>query len=164
MTIEEFNALPDDAAAAAAAVWADVPKWVSALVAARPYPSAAALRDAAWSAAPWSADEVDIALAHHPRIGERPAPGQQGASDSAREQASMSSAPDDVAAAIAAGNLAYEARFGRVFLIRAAGRSPAEILLRLRERLGNDDATESAVVAQQLREIAVLRLEQTVTA
>ncbi|HEV7949033.1 MAG TPA: 2-oxo-4-hydroxy-4-carboxy-5-ureidoimidazoline decarboxylase, partial [Glaciihabitans sp.] len=53
---------------------------------------------------------------------------------------------------------AYEARFGRVFLIRAAGRSRAEILSELTRRLELDDETELAIVGEQLRDIALLRL------
>ena len=45
-------------------------------------------------------------------------------------------------AALAEGNREYEKRFDRVFLIRAAGRSSAEILAELHRRLGNDDETE----------------------
>ena len=44
----------------------------------------------------------------------------------------MTDAAAGVTAAIAAGNAAYEERFGRVFLIRAAGRSPEQILAELR--------------------------------
>ncbi|MCY7325058.1 MAG: OHCU decarboxylase, partial [Microbacteriaceae bacterium] len=59
------------------------------------------------------------------------------------------------------GNRRYEHRFGRVFLIRAAGRSRAEILAELERRLLLDDQTELAIVGGQLLEIALLRLEQT---
>ena len=58
-----------------------------------------------------------------------------------------------------AGNAAYEARFGRVFLVRAAGRSSSEILAELERRLGNDEATERAETVTALRDIALLRLE-----
>jgi 2-oxo-4-hydroxy-4-carboxy-5-ureidoimidazoline decarboxylase len=63
-------------------------------------------------------------------------------------------------AAIAAGNAAYEARFGRVFLIRAAGRSKAEILAELTRRAALDEQTELAVVGAELRDIALLRVRQ----
>ena len=63
---------------------------------------------------------------------------------------------------VAAGNRAYEERFDRVFLIRAAGRSGDEILAELTRRLDNDDETERVETVQQLREIALLRLEQVV--
>jgi 2-oxo-4-hydroxy-4-carboxy-5-ureidoimidazoline decarboxylase len=42
--------------------------------------------------------------------------------------------------------------------VRAAGRSAEDILALLHERLGNTDEQELAVVDQQLREIAALRL------
>ena len=66
------------------------------------------------------------------------------------------------AAELAAGNVAYEQRFDRVFLIRAAGRSADEILAELERRLENDDAAERDETVRQLREIAVLRLESEV--
>ena len=37
------------------------------------------------------------------------------------------------------------------------------VLSQLEERLGNDDATELAVVASELRDITLLRLEESVT-
>ena len=67
-----------------------------------------------------------------------------------------------VMAALAEGNREYEQRFGRVFLIRAAGRSASEVLAELRRRLGNDDETERAETVAALREIALLRLKDVV--
>ena len=46
-----------------------------------------------------------------------------------------------------------------MFLIRAAGRDAEEILAELDRRLGNDDATERAETVDNLRQIALLRLE-----
>ena len=46
-----------------------------------------------------------------------------------------------------------------MFLIRAAGRSREEILAALNTRLGHTPAEEQAIIGEQLREIAVLRLE-----
>ena len=48
----------------------------------------------------------------------------------------------------------------QVFLICATGLSAEEIVASARERLGNDDATEAAVVADELRKIALLRLRK----
>jgi 2-oxo-4-hydroxy-4-carboxy-5-ureidoimidazoline decarboxylase len=50
-----------------------------------------------------------------------------------------------------------------VFLIRAAGRSRVEILAELNRRIRLDEHEEFAIVEQQLREIALLRLEKTFT-
>ncbi|ANC30797.1 2-oxo-4-hydroxy-4-carboxy-5-ureidoimidazoline decarboxylase [Isoptericola dokdonensis] len=164
MHIDDFDTLDVPAATATATVWAAVPPWADALVAGRPYGSTTALADrAAALAAGWGRPELDAALAHHPRIGERPAGTGAEAAASRREQASMADAGADVAARMAAGNRAYEDRFGRVFLIRAAGRTPDEMLAELERRLAHDDATEVVEACDQLAQIALLRLRADVT-
>ncbi|MDU6434980.1 MAG: 2-oxo-4-hydroxy-4-carboxy-5-ureidoimidazoline decarboxylase, partial [Pantoea sp.] len=65
--------------------------------------------------------------------------------------------------AMLAGNQAYEARFGRVFLIRARGRSGEEMLAQLQRRLSHDEETETREALQQLREITLLRLKESLT-
>ncbi|WP_251455214.1 2-oxo-4-hydroxy-4-carboxy-5-ureidoimidazoline decarboxylase [Microbacterium sp. Marseille-Q6648] len=165
MHIDEFNSLDTAPAREAVALWAAIPAWVDAVVARRPYASVRDLADAAAGlSSSWGRAELDAALAHHPRIGERPAGTGAEAAASRREQASMSDAAADVADRIAAGNRDYEERFGRVFLIRAAGRSPQEMLAELERRLGNDDDAEVAEAVGQLAEIALLRLRRSVTA
>ncbi len=72
----------------------------------------------------------------------------------------MDDADAEVRVALQEGNVAYEERFDHVFLIRAAGRSPAEMLTELRRRLRNDPETEQREVAEQLRQITRLRLER----
>ncbi len=100
--------------------------------------------------------EIAEALAAHPRIGERPAGAAHALSRA--EQASADADDPDLARALAEGNQAYEERFGRIFLIRAAGRTRAEILAELRRRLTLDDRAELQEVGRQLAEIARLRL------
>lgn len=87
--------------------------------------------------------------------------------DAARQVRSCCASPawaaalaDDPAlrAAPAEGNRAHEERFGHVYPVRAAGRSGAEMLALLRERLGNDGAAERDAVRRQLAEITSLRL------
>lgn len=110
------------------------------------------------AATPLSASEIAEALAHHPRIGERPV-GDGAAQDfSRREQAAVDASDPVLAAAMSAGNAEYEARFGQVFLIRAAGRTRAEILAELQRRLTNSPDAEAEEVAEELRQIAALRL------
>jgi hydroxyisourate hydrolase len=141
-----------------------VRRWADDLLAGAPYPSLDALVEAATTAAtPLTEAEVDEALAAHPRIGERPtaAHGEAEARFSRAEQASSDADDAELAARLAAGNRAYEERFGRVFLIRAAGRTRAEILAELERRLRLDDDAELATVAAQLREIMALRLRAT---
>jgi len=141
-----------------------VRRWADDVVAAGPYGSVDALVEAARDAAtPLSAAEVDEAMAQHPRIGERPGGTGQSASFSRAEQASSASGDEELAARLAAGNAAYEARFGRVFLIRAAGRSREEILGELERRLRLDPEEEIGIVGSELRDIALLRIPQAFT-
>lgn len=141
-----------------------VARWVDEVADAAPYDSLVELLAAASDAAtPLSSAEVDEALAAHPRIGEKPAGEGTAQRFSRAEQSSADADDPELAAAIAAGNRAYEERFGRVFLIRAAGRSRAEIFAELTRRMQLDDDAELAVVGEQLREIALLRIERLYT-
>jgi 2-oxo-4-hydroxy-4-carboxy-5-ureidoimidazoline decarboxylase len=132
-----------------------VPRWADDVLAGQPYADAVALIAAADRAArELTDDELEQALSGHPRIGER------GGAQSQREQSGVDPAQADTAQRLKEGNAAYEERFGRVFLIRAAGRDAEEILGELDRRLGNDDAAERAETVDNLRQIALLRLEQ----
>lgn len=157
--VDAFNAAPDDELAAQLQACLAVPRWVGAVLAGRPYPDRTALQERAASlAADLGDDEVEAALARHPRIGERPTGGGTEARWSRAEQSGVDPADDEVRAALRDGNAAYEERFGHVFLVRAAGRSSADILALLHERLRNDPGTERLVVRDQLGQIAALRL------
>jgi 2-oxo-4-hydroxy-4-carboxy-5-ureidoimidazoline decarboxylase len=70
----------------------------------------------------------------------------------------MADADDETREALLEGNRAYEKRFDHVFLIRAAGRSPDEMLAELRRRLDNDEDRERAEVTEQLAQITALRV------
>lgn len=138
-----------------------VERWVDEVADAAPYESLEALLAVAADAAtPLSPAEIDEALGAHPRIGETPTGEGAAQRFSRSEQSSADSDDPELAAAIAAGNRRYEERFDRVFLIRAAGRSRAEILAELTRRLQLDDEAELSVVAEQLREITLLRIER----
>ena len=160
----EFNALPAGAAERELAPCNAAPRFAREVAAGRPYRSAADLADAAATvAAGLDWDEVTVALAAHPRIGERAAGDSAEAASSRREQSAVTVAGDGTRQALAAGNRAYEQRFGHVFLIRAAGRGPDEVLAELTRRLGNDPAAERAETTAQLAEITRLRVERMVT-
>jgi len=131
-----------------------VQRWVTEVASGCPYDDVDDLVSVADLAARrLSAAEVDEALSTHPRIGER-----SDSSLSRSEQAASATDDPSLVAAMAAGNAAYEERFGRIFLIRAAGRSRPEILAELHRRLSLSSADEVVEVADQLRQIALLRL------
>lgn len=137
-----------------------VERWVDDVAAKAPFSDLDSLVMAAYDAAtPLSPAEIDEAVAAHPRIGEKPAGDGRSATLSRSEQTAPDADDEQLAAALAEGNRAYEERFGRVFLIRAAGRSRAEVLAELNRRLLLDEAAELEIVGEQLRDIALLRIE-----
>lgn len=139
------------------------PAWADQLLAGRPYGEMTALLDRSDTlVSELSEGEVDAALAGHPRIGERaPSLDDEAAARSAREQSGMASADDRLKAELARGNADYEARFGRIYLVAAAGRSAPELVGLLQDRLGNDPAAELGVVRRELARITRLRLADT---
>ena len=164
MDLAEFNALPAPEAESLARSCADIPSFAAAVVGGRPYASLGALLDVARaSAAAWTDAEVSAALADHPRIGERPVGEGTSAAMAGREQAGVDPGDTDLRRRLADGNRRYEERFGRIYLVRAAGRSGEELADLLKQRLAHDPATELDVTRQQLGEIAVLRLQGQVT-
>jgi 2-oxo-4-hydroxy-4-carboxy-5-ureidoimidazoline decarboxylase len=157
--LDDFNDEPADRAVQTLRACNAAPRFAAELVAGRPYPDADTLVGRAEEVAralPW--DEVSVALAAHPRIGDRVDGSSTEAVASRREQSSMTDADAGTRAALVDGNRAYEERFGHVFLIRAAGRSPEEMLAELRRRLDNDDETERAEATEQLAQISALRV------
>ncbi|KRF08909.1 OHCU decarboxylase [Arthrobacter sp. Soil782] len=159
MRLDTLNTCTPAEAAEQLTPCVDIPRWVNAIVDARPFSSEAEVIAFAENAAhPWTEAEIDGALTHHPRIGERARGNTTEATMSRGEQAGVSTA-GETQAALLEGNRAYEEKFGRVFLIRAAGRSAEDILGALNERLHNTPEQELDIIAQQLREIAVLRLK-----
>lgn len=142
----------------------DVPRWAQAVIHARPYADRSDLLEVADAAARTFTDsDVDRALAAHPRIGERAEGHGREAAWSRDEQAGVERSAQ-TAEALAEANLRYEQRFGRVFLICAAGRSAEDILAAARTRLANDAVIESRVVADELRQVALLRLRKAIDA
>lgn len=160
-TVAGFNALSAAEARQALLACCAAPDWAAAVTAGRPYPDRGTLlaaADAALRALSWP--QVAQALAAHPRIGERAAGTGPDAAWSRREQAGMDAADASTRAALAQANRDYETRFGHLFLIFASGRSDTELLAAARERLGHDEPTERRVVQEELRRIALLRLER----
>ena len=156
-----FNAMDEDAARAAMLVCLDVPRWADDVVAGRPYAGIGDVEAAMTAASATITDaELEQALARHPRIGERADAQKHDAAHSTREQSGVDHGDADLARRLEEGNRAYEERFGRVFIVRAAGRSGADILEHLRHRLDNSDELERAATIDQLTQIAVLRMKE----
>ena len=137
-------------------------RWVDRMMARRPFANDARLLFAARNE--WfgltEADWLE-AFSQHPQIGDRAAlearfPATHDVS--AKEQACVNGAHQDVLSALAEGNAAYLDRFGFIFIVCAAGKSAAEMLALLRERLTHDRATELRTAAEEQARITALRL------
>jgi 2-oxo-4-hydroxy-4-carboxy-5-ureidoimidazoline decarboxylase len=165
ISLAEFNALaPADARRLLAGCCA-APRWAAQVTVGRPFESVGALLAASDAAvAGLGQQDLEQALAGHPRIGGADGPEGPGSSAaghwSRQEQAGVDRSDQDVLAALTEGNQAYERRFGHIYLVCATGRSGVELLALLRQRLGNDAATEWGVVKSELEKINRIRLAQ----
>ncbi len=156
-----FNAAPPEAAERDLLACCASGTFAKAIADGRPYQDPDALSaavDAAFTALSW--DDIVESMSSHPRIGDRPA----GAGWSAAEQSGAAAASDLVRQGLTEGNLAYERRFGHVFLICASGLSGQQMLDQLRTRLNNNPQAERTVVRRELQKITQLRLAKLLAA
>ena len=154
-TLGSFNAAPAQDAERTALACCASRTFATAIADGRPYPDAAALLaavDTTFAALSW--DDIVESMNEHPRIGDRAVRGGM----SAAEQSGAAAASDEVRQGLADGNLAYEQRFGHIFLICASGLSGLQMLDQLRSRLQNDEEAERSVVRDELRKITRLRM------
>jgi len=136
--------------------------WAQGLAARRPFHDATQLFEAAGEL--WEKlgkDEWLEAFRHHPKIGERkagePAQAQRW---SEQEQRSVANSTPQLLEELAKLNQSYEAQFGYIFIVCAAGKSTEEMRALLQERLQNDAESELRVAAGEQAKITRLRLEK----
>ena len=154
-----FNALEEHAALAALREACASTAWARRLTAARPYATADELFTAGDAAmAELTAADLDEAMAGHPPIG-RPKPGDP---TSAREQRGMAGASEALRTEMLELNLAYQEKFGHVFLICATGRTGEQMRDAVKERIGNSPEQEREIVRTELGKINRIRLARLV--
>jgi OHCU decarboxylase len=162
--LEQLNRVSQEQAGAELLKCCGSQRWASAMSAARPFVDVDELltkADSTWRSL-GSKDWFE-AFRAHPKIGEKKAAAAQSEEAriwSAQEQSGISDAAAETMAALAAGNRAYEQRFGFIFIVCATGKSSEEMLAILQARLQNDAETEIAVAAEEQRKIMRLRLEK----
>ena len=133
--------------------------WAARMTAARPFAAIHALEETAdriWGNC--SREDWLEAFAAHPKIGQ-----QSGSAWSRQEQSAAGEATDATISALAEGNREYQAKFGYIFVVCASGKTAAEMLAILKERLANDPAREIRNAAEQQRLITRLRLRKLLT-
>jgi 2-oxo-4-hydroxy-4-carboxy-5-ureidoimidazoline decarboxylase len=156
----------DEASARAALVrCCGASRWVDAMIARRPFGDRGTLMRAAdevWSA--MERDDILEAFTHHPRIGadleklrEKYAPTKTW---SAGEQAGVNDASEETLIALRDGNVAYEVRYGHIFIVCATGKTAGEMLEILRSRMDHDPIRELAIAAAEHAKITRIRLDK----
>jgi 2-oxo-4-hydroxy-4-carboxy-5-ureidoimidazoline decarboxylase len=140
-------------------------RWVSEMLARRPFESTPALFDAAreiWRGL--AREDYLEAFQHHPRIGdslsELAKRFARTASMAAREQAKVAQADQATLLALRDENQHYFERFGYIFIVCATGKSATEMLSLLRERLNHEPERELEIAAEEQAKITALRLAQ----
>ena len=138
--------------------------WAAALTAQRPIADETSLiriSSSIWLALPEEAWME--AFNSHPRIGQKHPQAhatKKSLNWSSEEQHSVLSADDVTKLALEKANQHYEQKFGRIFIVCATGKIPAEILAILETRMQNDAATELCESVEQQRQITQLRLHR----
>jgi 2-oxo-4-hydroxy-4-carboxy-5-ureidoimidazoline decarboxylase len=164
MHLPDLNHLDPAARAEALGTCCGAAAWVATLNEQFPFASAEALYEAAertWhhlGEADWRE-----AFTHHPKIGDVNALRQKFASTAtwaAGEQGAVRQASQATLEALAAGNDAYEQKFGYIFIVCATGKSAAEMLALLQARLPHEPAHEIHVAMSEQARITRLRLEK----
>ncbi|MFJ5029117.1 2-oxo-4-hydroxy-4-carboxy-5-ureidoimidazoline decarboxylase [Streptomyces sp. NPDC088560] len=157
--LARFNDLEEREALAALHEACTSAEWGRRVSAARPYATTDDLYAASDAAmAGLSGDDLAEAMAGHPPIG-RPRPGDP---TSAREQRGMAGASEDLKAEMLDLNLAYQEKFGHVFLICATGRTGEQMRDAVKERIGNAPEQEREIVRTELGKINRIRLARLV--
>ncbi len=164
MLLSDLNNLSPTARAEALATCCGASAWVAALNQQFPFATAEALyaeADRLW----YSLNETDWreAFTHHPKIGDVNALKEKFASTAAwaaGEQGAVRQASQDTLEALAAGNDAYEHKFGYIFIVCATGKSADEMLALLQARLPNTPEAEITIAMGEQAKITRLRLEK----
>jgi 2-oxo-4-hydroxy-4-carboxy-5-ureidoimidazoline decarboxylase len=162
--LARWNSLDPGAAAREALPCCGSRAWAAALAGRRPIADEASLIEAStsiWQDLPEEAWQD--AFDSHPRIGQSHAQAhttEQSMRWSAQEQRTALSQNDTAKLALEEANRRYEQKFGRIFIVCAAGKTSSEILAILEARMKNDAATELREAAEQQRQITELRLRR----
>ncbi|WP_298741561.1 2-oxo-4-hydroxy-4-carboxy-5-ureidoimidazoline decarboxylase [uncultured Chitinophaga sp.] len=138
--------------------------WVERMSERFPVKDAVSLLEAAgsiWKAC--SEDDWREAFSHHPQIGDLASLKKKFASTAqwaAGEQAAVQQASENILEELAAGNRQYLEKFGYIFIVCASGKSAAEMLHLLKERLPHTPADEIRVAMAEQEKITKIRLEK----
>lgn len=164
MTLDEFNQLGSSDAREQLSRCCAAQRWVDKMLSRRPFASVEDICQQAQQI--WQTlDEADYlqAFAAHPKIGDVDSLRAKYANTkalAAGEQSGAQHASDEALERLAAGNQAYEDKFGFIFIVFATGKSAEQMLALLEQRLRNSRVEEITNAAANQQQITDLRLRK----
>ncbi|MEU6296172.1 2-oxo-4-hydroxy-4-carboxy-5-ureidoimidazoline decarboxylase [Streptomyces erythrochromogenes] len=157
--LTRINTLEDGAATAELHEVCASSVWGSKMLAQRPFATAESLFAANEAAmAELTAEDLAEAMGGHAPIG-RPKPGDP---TSAREQRGMAGASEELKSELLELNLAYQEKFGHVFLICATGATGEFMRDAVKVRIDNSPEQEREIARGELVKINKIRLTRLV--
>lgn len=164
MTLDQLNNLSGEEATSEFLRCCGSPRWANQMLERRPFtgvPDLFAAAEDIWN--DLASYDWFQAFSHHPKIGDVENLRAKFASTqdwAEGEQSGVRGAPEEILKELVDGNRLYEKKFGFIFIVSAAGKSAAEMLVLLKERLNNDVATELKIAAGEQNKITRLRLQK----
>jgi 2-oxo-4-hydroxy-4-carboxy-5-ureidoimidazoline decarboxylase len=163
-TLAAFNQLSDDVIVQALISCCQCRGWAQRVAIKRPFVDAEALRSViieAWAQA--TEAELLEAFQGHPQIGDLQALRNKFQATATAEQGQVEGADESVLRALQARNDTYRKKFGFIFIVCATGKSAAQMLALLDERLPNSRPQELCHGAAEQLKITLLRIDKLVS-
>jgi len=164
MTLDEINQLNTSQAMDAFASCCSSENWIKAMVEARPFSTPDAMHQVAQDI--WYAladDDYLQAFEGHPKIGDVDSLRKKYASTkglASNEQSGVNSADEQTLLDLAQANDEYFEKNGFIFIVFATGKTAAQMLEILKNRLPNDRDTEIKNAAVEQSKITALRIDK----
>lgn len=164
MTLGEFNQLNTEQAQESLAKCCTSERWIHIMTRARPFSSHTEMQKLALSI--WyDLEEKDYlqAFEGHPKIGDINSLRKKYANTqtlASHEQASVAQADENTLSLLARANDEYLKKYGFIFIVYATGKSAAQMLSILKNRLLNDRMTEIKNAAIEQSKITALRINK----
>lgn len=164
MNLDQLNTLDEQAALQVFGTCCTSERWITAMVAARPFSSVEHIHTVALSV--WQdCEEADFlqAFEGHPKIGDVSSLRKKYVNTkglASNEQSGVNVATEVTLQALAQGNAQYEQQNGFIFIVFATGKSAAQMLEILQSRLPNDRTTEIQNAALEQSKITALRIDK----
>lgn len=165
MTLQSFNELDKQEAKRLLTTCCGATKWVEAMIKSFPFTDEMAMistAETAWYDA-CSVNDWLEAFTHHPKIGDTKSLAEKFASTqhlAGNEQSGVNNASVQLIEELAQANKAYEEKFGFIFIVCATGKTAAEMLRLLLDRLVNSREEELQIAMGEQHKITILRIRK----